>query len=284
MNVNSRNPSTVNRFFQKFLQLIVSVGPGLAFIAYPQAVASMPFAPPLWSILFFIMLILLGLDSQVRDLFFCVRHCIQNIKNLMDGTSEKFWVQKKISFSFVRKLCFEIVKALLTLRKVLLSVCRSGRFRHCSRRHVPAHPEEGIPEGNLHWLRLFPLLLCGNPHGDECKINVTLLWTFKNILYVHILYVQCVFLKANENYFRICQYLSIFLKGGMYVFQIFDYYAGSRIIVLIAFFECVALAWIYGINRFYDNMAMMLGRHIDPYMKISWTLTSPVFCLVSILK
>ena len=67
----------------------------------------------------------------------------------------------------------------------------------------------------------------------------------------------------------------------MYVFQIFDYYAGSRIIVLIAFFECLVVAWIYGINRFYDNMAMMLGRRIDPYMKISWTITSPVFCLVS---
>ncbi len=66
----------------------------------------------------------------------------------------------------------------------------------------------------------------------------------------------------------------------MYVFQLFDYYAGSRIIVLIAFCECAVVAWIYGIRRFYDNMTMMLGRHIDPYMKISWTVTSPAFCLV----
>ncbi|OQV19159.1 Sodium- and chloride-dependent glycine transporter 2 [Hypsibius exemplaris] len=57
---------------------VVSTGPGLAFVTFPEATTQMP-VPHLWAILFFVMLYTLGLGSEIGLLesvlvFFCDRY------------------------------------------------------------------------------------------------------------------------------------------------------------------------------------------------------------------
>uniref|UniRef100_A0A8C4Q2H3 Transporter n=1 Tax=Eptatretus burgeri TaxID=7764 RepID=A0A8C4Q2H3_EPTBU len=71
-------------------------------------------------------------------------------------------------------------------------------------------------------------------------------------------------------------------EGGMYVFQLFDYYSCSGFCLLwLAFWECVAVAWIYGADRFCIALKDMLGFHPGQWMKWTWILVSPMLILVS---
>lgn len=37
--------------------------------------------------------------------------------------------------------------------------------------------------------------------------------------------------------------------AGSYIFQLMDSFAGSYSLLIIAFFECIAVAYVYGIKR-----------------------------------
>ncbi|KAM9721963.1 sodium- and chloride-dependent creatine transporter 1-like [Dama dama] len=74
--------------------------------------------------------------------------------------------------------------------------------------------------------------------------------------------------------------LSMVTHGGMYVFQLFDYYSASGTTLLWqAFWECVVVAWVYGADRFMDDVACMIGYRPCPWMKWCWSFFTPLVCM-----
>eukprot|EP00105_Crassostrea_gigas_P000798 XP_011412741.1 PREDICTED: sodium- and chloride-dependent taurine transporter-like [Crassostrea gigas] len=120
---------------------ISATGPGLVFVAYPEALMKLPM-PHLWGVLFFFMLIAVGVDSQFA-----------NVETVSSGVADIFPKQ-------------------LNSHRVLLTA-----------------------------------FLCT------------------------IFFVLGIPLTTN---------------GGIYIFQLIDWYAASLCITFAALSECIIISWIYG--------------------------------------
>ncbi|TNN78384.1 Solute carrier family 40 member 1 [Liparis tanakae] len=70
------------------------------------------------------------------------------------------------------------------------------------------------------------------------------------------------------------------LGSGNYWLEIFNSYVGSMPLLIIAFFEIISVVYIYGINRFNDDIEWMTGRRPNIFWQATWRFISPLMLLV----
>lgn len=153
---------------------IATDGPGLVFIVYPAALATLP-QPHIWSVIFFLMLITLGLDSQ---------------------------------FGQVELIC----------------ACIMERY---------------------------PKVL------EKRKEVVVLL----------VCIVLCLFGLVCVS------------EGGMYWFHLIDTYSAGSSLLFVGSIELVTVAWIYGAEKFKENIESMVGFKISYIWVIIWKFITPVITI-----
>ncbi|CAF4518695.1 unnamed protein product, partial [Rotaria sp. Silwood2] len=73
--------------------------------------------------------------------------------------------------------------------------------------------------------------------------------------------------------------------GGIYLFELLNQYAANLSMIVIGFFEVYTIAYIYGFNRFMNDVKMMLGKRVaEYYLFLTWCIIAPIIMLVIILS
>jgi len=73
--------------------------------------------------------------------------------------------------------------------------------------------------------------------------------------------------------------------GGIYLFELLNEYAANVSMIVVGFFEVYTVAYIYGFNRFMNDVKMMLGkRAAQYYLFLTWCISAPLLMLVIIFS
>ncbi|KAM9496800.1 inactive sodium-dependent neutral amino acid transporter B(0)AT3 [Clarias gariepinus] len=70
------------------------------------------------------------------------------------------------------------------------------------------------------------------------------------------------------------------MSSGNYWLEIFNSYVGSVPLLIIAFFEIIAVVGFYGMGRFSEDLEFMTGRKPNIFWRVCWLGISPVMLLV----
>ncbi|XP_029354016.1 sodium- and chloride-dependent glycine transporter 2 isoform X2 [Echeneis naucrates] len=90
------------------------------------------------------------------------------------------------------------------------------------------------------------------------------------------------YLRKHKPLFTLVCCVSFFILGfpmitesGMYMLQLVDTFAASYSLVIIAIFELVGISYLYGLQRFCEDIEMMIGFQPNQFWRICWAFVTP---------
>uniref|UniRef100_A0AAQ4Q2J1 Transporter n=1 Tax=Gasterosteus aculeatus aculeatus TaxID=481459 RepID=A0AAQ4Q2J1_GASAC len=72
-------------------------------------------------------------------------------------------------------------------------------------------------------------------------------------------------------------------NSGIYWVTLFDNFAGSVPLLTIGLFEMIAVVYIYGIDRFNEDLVFMVGYKPGIFWQVTWRFISPLIVLVILI-
>ncbi|XP_030199009.1 sodium- and chloride-dependent GABA transporter 3 isoform X2 [Gadus morhua] len=104
-----------------------------------------------------------------------------------------------------------------------------------------------------------------------------------------IAFPQAVAMMPVPQLWAVCFFIMLIMLGldtlgGIYVFQLLDYYGGNGACQLcVALAECVAVGWAFGADRMCDAIKDMGGQRPCILFKYCWLYITPLLCLASFI-
>ncbi|KAK1160132.1 sodium- and chloride-dependent GABA transporter 1-like isoform X1 [Acipenser oxyrinchus oxyrinchus] len=73
-------------------------------------------------------------------------------------------------------------------------------------------------------------------------------------------------------------------QGGIFFFQLLDHHTAVVSLMFLAFFEVVAICWIFGVKRLTRIVTEMLGTPPNMFFKVCWWVISPLLVMVILIS
>lgn len=67
--------------------------------------------------------------------------------------------------------------------------------------------------------------------------------------------------------------------GGQFIINLIDFYGASFVALVFAIVELLTVSWVYGTDRFCNDIEFMLGRKTGLYWRICWKFVTPAIMI-----